>query len=114
MNTGQEEFPEASLSGIQKEMAMPRMAQSARQGMSNHNRRPNRRTMSRMEALPKISFDLAGVITLKASFRVGETIFSQGASAETLMYIQIGRVKLSVASKTGKKTPSPFWASEFW
>jgi CRP-like cAMP-binding protein len=45
---------------------------------------------------------LAGVVTLKESFATGETIFSQGDIAETLMYIQRGRVKLSVASKFDK------------
>ena len=37
------------------------------------------------------------------SFAPGGTIFSQGDIAETLMYIQAGRVKLSVASKPGKE-----------
>ena len=55
---------------------------------------------SNIEALPKISFDLGGVVTRKESFAAGGTIFSQGHIAETLMYIQKGRVKLSVASKT--------------
>jgi CRP/FNR family cyclic AMP-dependent transcriptional regulator len=55
---------------------------------------------SSIEALPKISFDLGGVATLNESFATGGTIFSQGDVAETLMYIQKGRVKLSVASKT--------------
>ena len=59
---------------------------------------------SRMEALPKISFDLGGVVTRKASFGAGAIIFSQGDLAGTLMYIQSGRVKLSVASKTNKKS----------
>src|SRR6266404_3210231 len=102
MKTGQE-FQEASLSDVKNEMAMPRMAQSARQAISRQDRRLNQRMTSSMEALPKISFDLAGVVTLKASFGAGETIFSQGDFAETLMYIQSGRVKLSAASKTGKK-----------
>jgi CRP/FNR family cyclic AMP-dependent transcriptional regulator len=56
-----------------------------------------------MEAPPAISFDLAGVITLNESFAAGGTIFSQGDIAETLMYIQRGRVKLSVTSKTDKE-----------
>ena len=34
MKTGQEEFPEASLSDVKEEMATPRMAQSVRQAMS--------------------------------------------------------------------------------
>jgi CRP/FNR family transcriptional regulator, cyclic AMP receptor protein len=58
---------------------------------------------SNIEALPKISFDLGGVVTLNQSFAPAGTIFSQGEIAETLMYIQKGRVKLSVASKTHKE-----------
>jgi len=101
MQTGQEEFQEATLSDVEKEMAMPRMAQSARRAISRQGRMPNQPMT--MEALPKISFDLVGVGTLKASFGAGETIFSQGDFAETIMYIQSGRVKLSVASKTDKE-----------
>lgn len=55
-----------------------------------------------METLPKISVDLVGVATLNERFATVGTIFSQGDTAETLMYIQRGRVKLSVASKPGK------------
>lgn len=58
---------------------------------------------SNIEAPPKISFDLGGVVTRIESFATGGTIFSQGDTAETLMYIQRGRVKLSVASKTDKE-----------
>jgi len=103
MKSGQEELQEASLSDVKKELAMPRMAQSVRQAISQQNRRPNPRMRSSTEALPKISLDLGGVVTRKASFGTGAIIFSQGASAETLMYIQSGRVKLSVASKTDKE-----------
>ncbi len=102
MKTEQEEFQQASLSDVQKEMAMPRLARSVRQAMSQQNRRPNQRMRSSTEARPKISFDLLGVVTLKASFGAGETIFSQGDIAKTLMFIKSGRVKLSVASKTDK------------
>jgi CRP-like cAMP-binding protein len=58
---------------------------------------------SNKKALPKISFDLDGLVTLNKSFAPGGTIFSEGDIAETLMYIQIGRVKLSVTSKTDKE-----------
>jgi CRP/FNR family cyclic AMP-dependent transcriptional regulator len=58
---------------------------------------------SNIEALPKISFDLGGVVALNKIFSTGETIFSQGDIAETLMYIQKGRVKVSVAPKTRKE-----------
>jgi len=57
---------------------------------------------SNLEAPPAISFDLAGVVTLSERFATGGTIFSQGDIAETLMYIQSGRVKLSVASEAGE------------
>src|ERR1700676_2218124 len=57
---------------------------------------------SNIEVPPQISFDLGGVSTLNESFATGGTIFSQGDIAETLMFIQRGRVKLSVASKTDK------------
>ncbi len=58
--------------------------------------------MSNGEAAPRISFDLSGVPTLYERFATGGTIFSEGETAETLMYIQSGRVKLSVASKNDR------------
>ncbi len=103
METWQEEFQEASLSDVMKELAMPRMAQSARRAISQRNRKPNQPMRSGIGALPKSSFDLSGVVTLNKSFATGETIFSQGDFAGTLMYIQKGRVKLSVDSKTDKE-----------
>jgi CRP/FNR family cyclic AMP-dependent transcriptional regulator len=57
----------------------------------------------KIEAPPKISFDLGGLVTLNKSFASGATIFFQGDVAETLMYIRAGRVKLSVASKPDKE-----------
>ena len=58
---------------------------------------------SNIEALPKISFDLGGMVTLNESFATGGTIFSQGDIAESLMYIQKGRVKLSANSNAHKE-----------
>jgi CRP/FNR family transcriptional regulator, cyclic AMP receptor protein len=100
--SAQKESWEAMLAGVKNEMAIPRMAESARHTISQQNRRPNQPVRSNIEAPPAISFDLAGVVTLNESFATGETIFSQGDIAETLMYIQRGRVKLSVASKVDK------------
>jgi len=79
---------------------MPRMAQSARDAISQQNRSPNQSMRSNIEAPPKISFDFGGVVTLNKRFATGETIFTQGDFAETLMYIKGGLVKLSAASKT--------------
>jgi len=69
---------------------------------------------SKLDAPPKISFDLDGLVTLNKSVAAGGTILSQGDIAETLMYIQTGRVKLSVASKTDKEaTVAIFGPGEF-
>ena len=103
VTTAQEEFQEASLSDVMKEMALPRMAKSARRAISHRNRKPNQPMRSGIGALPKSSFDLSGVVTLNKSLATGETIFSQGDFAGTLMYIQRGRVKLSVDAKTDKE-----------
>ena len=103
MQSEQEEFQEATLGRVKKEMAIPRMAQSARRAICHQNLRLNQPMKSNIEAQPKISFDLGGVVTLNRSFATGETIFSQGDTAETLMYIQKGRVKLSAVSKTRKE-----------
>ena len=94
---------EATLAGVKNEMAVPRMAESARHTISQQKWRSNQPMRSNIEALPKISFDLDGVVTLNESFAPGGTIFSQGDIAKTLMYIQAGRVKLSVASKNDKE-----------
>jgi CRP/FNR family transcriptional regulator, cyclic AMP receptor protein len=72
--------------------------------ISQQKRRPNQPMRSNIEALPKISFDLGGVVTRNESFATAGTIFSRGEIAETLMYIQKGRVKLSVTSRTHKET----------
>jgi CRP/FNR family transcriptional regulator, cyclic AMP receptor protein len=58
---------------------------------------------SDIDAPARISFDFAAVVTLNESFATGETIFSQGDIASTLMYIQRGHVKLYATSKTGKE-----------
>ncbi|MGB6667222.1 MAG: Crp/Fnr family transcriptional regulator [Candidatus Acidiferrum sp.] len=65
--------------------------------------RHNQPMRSNIQVPPKISFDLGGVVKVNKSFAPGGTIFSEGDVAETLMYIQTGRVKLSVATKTGKE-----------
>ena len=101
--SAEKKFWEAVLAGVRNEMAGPRMAESARHTIFQHKWRSNQPMRSNLVALPKISFDLDGVVTLNESFAPGGTIFSQGDIAKTLMYIQAGRVKLSVASKSGKE-----------
>ena len=103
MQINQAEFQEARLGNVKKEVAMPQMAKSARHAISLQNRRPTQPMRFNIEAPPKISFDLAGMVAINESFAAGSTIFSQGEIAETLMHIQRGRVKLSVTYKTDKE-----------
>jgi len=45
------------------------------------------------------------------SFRIGETIFAQGSSADCVFYLQSGRAKLSVVSASGKEATITFLAA---
>jgi CRP/FNR family cyclic AMP-dependent transcriptional regulator len=47
--------------------------------------------------------DTAGVSRKVLEFRRGESIYSQGDAAETIMYIQKGGVRLSVVNGSGKE-----------
>ena len=47
--------------------------------------------------------DSAGVSRKAKNYRAGETIFSQGETAKSVMYVQAGGIKLSVTSKGGKE-----------
>jgi CRP/FNR family transcriptional regulator, cyclic AMP receptor protein len=52
---------------------------------------------------PQVFLDTAGVSRKVMEYRRGESIYSQGEAAETVMYIQKGGVKLSVVNGTGKE-----------
>jgi CRP/FNR family cyclic AMP-dependent transcriptional regulator len=52
---------------------------------------------------PKIFLDTAGVARKVEEFRRGETIYSQGEAANTVMYVQKGGVKFSVVNGSGKE-----------
>jgi len=47
--------------------------------------------------------DSAGVARKIAEFRKGETLFSQGEPGKNVIYIQKGRVKISVVNEVGKE-----------
>lgn len=47
--------------------------------------------------------DSAGVSRKAKDYRAGETIFSQGETAKSVMYVKAGSIKLSVTSKGGKQ-----------
>jgi CRP-like cAMP-binding protein len=103
MKTEQEEFQKIGLFEVKKLMAMPRMARSARHAILLRNRMPIQLLRSDLDAPPRISFHFAGLVTRNESFATGETIFCEGDSAETLMYIQKGFVKLAATSNTYKE-----------
>jgi CRP-like cAMP-binding protein len=47
--------------------------------------------------------DTVGVSRKQVEYHRGESIFSQGDAAETVMYIQKGGVKFSVVNGSGRK-----------
>ncbi|MGB6876647.1 MAG: Crp/Fnr family transcriptional regulator [Candidatus Acidiferrales bacterium] len=52
---------------------------------------------------PQVFLDTAGVSRKVIEYRRGETIYSQGDAAETVMYIQNGGVKFTVVNGSGKE-----------
>jgi CRP/FNR family transcriptional regulator, cyclic AMP receptor protein len=64
---------------------------------------------SRLKANKKIAFDVqhfldsAGVARKVVEFQIKKTIFAQGDPAKTVLYIQKGRVKLSVVNGVGRE-----------
>src|SRR3989449_3930176 len=52
---------------------------------------------------PQAFLDTAGVARKIAEFRRGESIYSQGEAAESVMYVQKGGVKFSVVNGSGKE-----------
>jgi CRP/FNR family cyclic AMP-dependent transcriptional regulator len=65
--------------------------------------------MAKIKPAAKSEFDAekylqsAGVRRKMASYRKGQTIFSQGDASHSVLYIQQGRVKITVVSSTGKE-----------
>ena len=102
MKSTHKESWESVLAGVKTGMAVPRTAESARHTISEQKWGGNQPMRSNLEGLPRISFNLDGMVTLNKSFAPGGTIFSQGDIATTLMYVQAGSVKLSVASEAGE------------
>jgi len=52
---------------------------------------------------PQVFLDTAGVARKVAEYRRGESIYSQGDAAQTVMYVQNGGVKLTVVNGSGKE-----------
>jgi CRP/FNR family cyclic AMP-dependent transcriptional regulator len=52
---------------------------------------------------PQTFLDTAGVSRKIKEFRRNESIYSQGDSADSIMYVQLGGVKLSVVNGSGKE-----------
>ena len=102
MFTEQKGLYEATLSEVKQEMAIPPIAKSARHAPPLQNRRVNQALSSKKERTYSTLSDLGGVVTAIQKFAIRGIIYSQGDSAKTVMYIQKGRVELSVASNTHK------------
>ena len=52
---------------------------------------------------PQVFLDTAGVARKIGEFRRGESIYSQGEAADSVMYVQKGGVKFSVVNGSGKE-----------
>lgn len=52
---------------------------------------------------PQVFLDTAGVARKIGEFRRGESIYSQGETADSVMYVQKGGVKFSVVNGSGKE-----------
>jgi CRP/FNR family cyclic AMP-dependent transcriptional regulator len=64
---------------------------------------------------PQVFLDTAGVARKTTEFRRGESIYSQGEAAESVMYVQKGGVKLSVVNGSGKEAVvAMFGPSDFF
>jgi CRP/FNR family cyclic AMP-dependent transcriptional regulator len=64
---------------------------------------------------PQVFLDTAGVARKVAEFRRGESIYSQGEAAESVMYVQKGGVKFSVVSGAGREAVvAMFGPSDFF
>jgi CRP/FNR family cyclic AMP-dependent transcriptional regulator len=64
---------------------------------------------------PQVFLDTAGVSRKVMEYRRNESIYSQGETAETVMYIQKGGVKFSVVNGSGKEAVvAMFGPSDFF
>jgi CRP/FNR family transcriptional regulator, cyclic AMP receptor protein len=52
---------------------------------------------------PQLFLDTGGVARKVVEYRRGESVYSQGESADTVMYVQKGGVKFSVVNGSGKE-----------
>src|ERR1700694_6277674 len=64
---------------------------------------------------PRVFLDTAGVSRKVIEYSRGESIYSQGEAAETVMYVQKGGVKFSVVNGSGKEAVvAMFGPSDFF
>jgi CRP/FNR family transcriptional regulator, cyclic AMP receptor protein len=64
---------------------------------------------------PQVFLDTSGVARKVNEYRKGESIYSQGDAADTVMYIQKGGVKFSVVNGSGKEAVvAMFGPSDFF
>jgi CRP-like cAMP-binding protein len=71
--------------------------------MNTSKRKPNGVSKQKIAFNAQAFLDSAGVARKVQEFKKGETIFSQGAPAASVMYIQEGGVKITAVSESGKE-----------
>lgn len=73
--------------------------------MEGANRFAMAKTKHRIQADPDVEkyLETAGMARRIVAYRKGQTIFSQGAACTSVLYLQRGAVKLTIASASGKE-----------
>jgi CRP/FNR family transcriptional regulator, cyclic AMP receptor protein len=71
--------------------------------MSPANNKSKSRSKKKYGFSARAFLDSAGVARKVRQYKKGEIVFSQGAPAESVMYVQEGSVKISVLSASGKE-----------
>ena len=71
--------------------------------MSPSNNKSKRMSKKKGEFSTQAFLDSAGVSRKVRQYKEAEIIFSQGAPAESVLYIQEGGVKIAVINETGKE-----------
>jgi len=80
------------------------MVSTAARRVSTQSLRSPQKAHSRIAAFDvKLFLDSAGLGRAVAKFDAKETIFAQGDPAKTVIYIQVGSVKLTVVNETGRE-----------
>jgi CRP/FNR family transcriptional regulator, cyclic AMP receptor protein len=73
------------------------------QKIANSNNIKSKRKSQKLTFNVQVFLDTAGVARKVIEFKKPEVFYSQGEAAKSIMYLQSGRIKLSVVNEVGKE-----------